>query len=76
MYMGSVYGHAGPACERPQSYLNGLPLHRYRHPKYERTNVCYFDGHVETETYDWIFNETMDVDRYWLIMHPFWSINY
>ena len=75
MFMGSMYWIAYPQYHVGESWLNDLPRLRYRHPKLEMTNVLYFDGHVNAETYTYIHDVTLQPSR-WSPEHAFWYINY
>jgi len=84
MFMESMDPYGFPQHHQAQSWLNGLPRFRYRHPQYEAMNVLYFDGRAVSETFDYIFYKasrcTMDssghVTPHYSPPTEFWYINY
>jgi len=78
-FLEGFYWLALPQYHANESWLNGLPRLRYRHPMREGTNVCYFDGHVGSASYDYVCYEASQCTDSSVSYYPqtrFWLINY
>jgi len=81
MYMETARGKAFASYFRPEGWLNGMGRIRFRHFDRNKMNVLYFDGHVEPETYHYVYYEASQQDDNpdtwnWSPSHAFWYVRY